>query len=105
MRKAQVFYQDKMAGILEETEQGFCFTYDPLYLQDTSSRPISVSLPLQEASYQSADLFPFFDGMIPEGWFLEITSRTLKLDTRDRFGLLLATASHTIGAVSVKEIP
>lgn len=33
-------------------------------------------------------MFPFFDGLIPEGWLLEIAVNNWKLNQRDRFGLL-----------------
>ena len=101
MRKALVFFRDHRAGLLEETEQGFRFIYDSAYLEDPKARPISLSFPLRMEAYESASFFPFFDGMIPEGWYLEIVSKVLKIDEDDRFGLLLANGSHTIGAVSV----
>jgi len=49
-------------------------------------------------------LFAFFDGLIPEGWLLELGIRNWKLDPRDRFGLLAAFCRDTIGAVGVVEI-
>lgn len=104
MKKAWVYYQDQKAALLEQTTEGFRFTYEESYLGDSAARPVSLSLPLQKDSFLSKELFAFFDGMIAEGWLLDITSRILKLDENDRFGLLLATASHTIGAVTVKEI-
>ena len=104
MRKAHVYYQDKKAGVLQETKQGFEFIYDENYLKTPGIRPISVGLPLQKEVYAANVLFAFFDGLIPEGWFLEIASRKLKVDAADRFGFLLATSSHTIGAVSVQEV-
>ncbi|QQR79398.1 MAG: HipA N-terminal domain-containing protein [Deltaproteobacteria bacterium] len=104
MKKAWVYYRDQKAGVLEQAVEGFRFTYEVSYLQAPSAQPISLSLPLQAESFLSKELFPFFDGMIAEGWLLDITSRVLKIDTEDRFGLLLATASHTIGAVTVKEV-
>ena len=104
IRKVSVYYRDQKAGLLEQTNDGFRFTYETAYLNDVSAHPVSLSLPLQKEPYVSKVLFAFFDGLIPEGWLLEMTSRILKLDVHDRFGLLLATASHTIGAVTVKEM-
>jgi serine/threonine-protein kinase HipA len=101
MRRAKVFYSDLMAGVLEEASSGYRFTYDQKYLNNTKARPISFSFPLQRESFESEKLFSFFEGLIPEGWYLEIVTRTLKADPEDRFGLLLATAAHTIGAVSI----
>ena len=49
-------------------------------------------------------LFPFFDGLIPEGWLLEIAVDSWKLDQNDRMGLLLACCRDCIGAASVREV-
>jgi hypothetical protein len=45
--------------------------------------------------------YPFFDGLIPEGWLLDIAVDNWKVSERDRFGLLLTCCQNTIGAVSV----
>jgi len=103
MRRAKVYYRDLIAGVLEETNSGFRFLYDADYLKNPGARPIGFSFPLKYEPYESEKLFPFFEGLIPEGWYLEIASKTLKVDPEDRFGLLLATAGHTIGAVSVHD--
>jgi serine/threonine-protein kinase HipA len=46
-------------------------------------------------------LFPFFDGLIPEGWLLNIAESSWKINQRDRMSLLLACCKDCIGAVSV----
>lgn len=102
MRKAQVFYHNILAGTIWETEEGYTFRYDENYLKNEKSEPVSLTLPLQKESYQSKILFPFFDGLIPEGWLLEIAVTNWKLNPRDRFGLLLTMCSDCIGCVSVK---
>jgi len=100
--QAEVFYNAQRAGILIKKPGGYVFTYDRAYLEKAEALPISLSLPLQTEPFESKELFPFFDGLLPEGWLQEITIRTLHLDPEDHFGLLLATAGHPIGAVSVK---
>ena len=102
MRKAKIFYSDQLAGYLTETSSGYTFQYDPEFLKDNI--PISMSLPLREELYQSKELFPFFKGLLPEGWYLDIVSTTQKIDSKDSFGLLIGTASaDTIGAVTVRK--
>lgn len=101
MRKADVYFRDRLAGHLTETQAGYRFTYDPAYLTDGPA--ISLSLPLQEAPFESKELFPFFAGLVPEGWYLRIVSPTIKVDEHDIFGLLLKTCGDCIGAVSVRE--
>lgn len=101
MRRAEVFIQGSLAGVLEEGSASYIFTYDGAYLADKGAVAISLSLPLRMESYEDKRLFPFFDGLIPEGWLLDIAEHTWKLNPRDRMGLLLACCRDCIGAVSV----
>ena len=103
MKSAKIYFQNTLAGQLREDENGFTFTYDIHYLQDAHSRPISVTFPLRSPPYNSDTLFPFFDGLIPEGWLLNIAQEHWKIDLRDRMALLLACCKDCIGAVSVIE--
>ena len=101
MRQADVLMNEKLAGHLSETEEGYVFVYDGNYLDNTDSIPVSLTLPLQEKPYKQNVLFPFFDGLIPEGWLLEVAEQNWKLSGRDRMGLLLACCKDCIGAVSI----
>jgi serine/threonine-protein kinase HipA len=101
MRRAEIFVQDRLAGMLEEYDRGYRFSYLPDYLVDSTAMAISLSLPLQAEPYEDKRLFPFFDGLIPEGWLLELAEETWKLNPRDRMGLLLACCEDCIGAISV----
>ena len=103
MRLAQVFFKGILAGDLKETDRGtYTFQYDQSYLDRKFSQPISLTLPLHAAAYQSPTMFPFFDGLIPEGWLLDLAVRNWKLDPRDRMGLLLEACGDCIGAVHLK---
>ena len=95
---------NKRAGYLIQNEDGFSFTYAEEYLTDTNAEPISLTLQLQKESFNSKVMFPFFDGLILEGWLLDIAEKNWKLNPRDRMGLLLACCNECIGAVSVIEI-
>jgi serine/threonine-protein kinase HipA len=101
MRKANVFYKDEFAGILYENEDGFAFQYDENYLKKELAKPVSLSLPLQQKVFQSTSLFAFFDGLIPEGWLLNIAITNRDIKPLDRFGLLLSLCKENIGCVSV----
>ncbi|WP_313375244.1 HipA N-terminal domain-containing protein [Chishuiella sp.] len=101
MREGLVYYKDKFAGIITENEDGFIFKYDIEYLNDENSKPISLTLPKQIENYESKILFPFFDGLIPEGWLLNIAVKNWKLNTKDRFGLLLILCKDCIGSISI----
>jgi serine/threonine-protein kinase HipA len=104
MRKAKVKIFDQVAGYLIEDENDFTFTYADEYLNSDSAVAISLTLPLRKELFRSKVLFPFFDGLIPEGWLLDIAEKNWKLNPRDRMGLLLACCKDCIGAVSVFEI-
>jgi serine/threonine-protein kinase HipA len=103
MRKAKVYINKELAGYLIENENGYSFLYDKDYLTGSIAKPISLTLPLKDKPHVSKTMFPFFDGLIPEGWLLEIAEKNWKLNARDRMGLLLACCRDCIGAVSIEE--
>ena len=102
MKQARIFMYHNLAGILTENENGYIFTYDPTYLESENAEAISQTLPLTEKPYINNVLHPFFDGLIPEGWLLDIAEKNWKIDNRDRMSLLLACCKDCIGAVSVQ---
>jgi len=103
LRKGQVFFNQDLAGYIGETKNGYLFEYDKEFLK--KNIPVSLSLPLREEPYESQELFPFFKGLLPEGWYLDIVTATQKVDREDLFGILLCTTSgDTIGAVTVRKI-
>ena len=104
MRKAEIHMQERLAGILEERDNGYAFTYLPDYLDRADAMAISLTLPLQSEPFEDKRLFPFFDGLIPEGWLLDIAEQTWKLNSRDRMGLLCACCRDCIGATSIAPV-
>lgn len=106
MRKAQVFSNNILAGILSETDDGkYIFKYDEKYLLDSNARAISLSMPKRDEPFVADELFPFFYNMLSEGANKTLQCTTLKIDENDSFGLLLATAyNDTIGAITVKKL-
>jgi HipA-like protein len=105
MRTAQVLYNNRLTGILSKSDNTYRFVYDKSYLATSGSRAVSLTLPLQEAPYESDVLFPAFVNMLSEGDNKAIQNRLLKIDEHDYFSLLLATAgSETIGPLTIKEI-
>lgn len=104
MRKAAIKIEDQLAGWLTQDEHGYHFVYDKVYTAHPNARSVSLTLPIQEAPFSSNVLFPFFDGLIPEGWLLEIAKKNWKLNPRDRMGLLLTCCKDCIGVVSVEAI-
>ncbi|MBL8027736.1 MAG: HipA N-terminal domain-containing protein [Fibrobacteres bacterium] len=103
-RRGNVLYKNLLAGIIEENDEGYIYSYLPEYLNHLEAKPISVTLPLTSIPYQSKTFFPFFDGLIPEGWMLQVAAHNWKLDSRDRMGLLLAVCKDCIGAVRIEAL-
>ena len=101
MRQGKVYYDDMLAGIITEDENGYSFVYDEAYLVGDHPQPVSLTLPLQRKPFHSNVLFSFFDGLIPEGWMLNIAERNWKINRRDRMALLLACCRDCIGNISV----
>ena len=104
MRKAEIKIHDITSGWLTQDENGYHFIYDASYLEIPDAEPVSLTLPLIETPYNSKMLFAFFDGLIPEGWLLDIAERNWKLNPRDRMELLLVCCKDCIGAVSIHPI-
>lgn len=103
-RKGNVFYNNILCGIIEETDNFYVFKYNREYIDNPLNKPISLTMPLSEKSYVSTYLHPFFDGLIPEGYLLEIAISKWNLKITDRMGLLLSVCENPIGAVSIKEV-
>ena len=106
MRKAQVLWNDQLAGMLIELGAShYEFEYDDAWFADSSKPAIGLTFPKSKKKYESNHLFPFFFNMLSEGVNRNLQSRLLRIDEKDYFGLLLATSSKDgIGAVSVVAI-
>ncbi len=101
MKQAKIFRNNVFVGMLTENDMGYEFRYDSDYLQSKDAEAVSLTLPLTDIPYRDKVLFPFFDGLIPEGWLLDIAEQSWKISARDRFSLLLACCKDCIGNVSV----
>jgi serine/threonine-protein kinase HipA len=102
MRRGTVYFDSTPAGTLSETDEGYEFAYRREWLQRNDAQPVSLMLPLQSEPFFSRTTFPFFDGLLPEGWLLLIAQKTWKVDPRDRMGLLLTVCKDPIGAAHVE---
>lgn len=105
MRTGHVFIDETFAGTITETHDGhYQFRYDAVYLEQSHATAVSLTLPLTEVPYKSPTLFPFFDGLIPEGWLLDLSASHWKLKANDRMGVLLSACEDCIGNVSVRKV-
>lgn len=105
MRQAKIFYENVFCGLLTETNEGdFTFKYNNDYVNMYPDQFITFTMPVNSTEYKDKRLFAFFEGLIPEGWLLDIASKNWKINRNDRMGLLLACCKNCIGAVSVEPI-
>lgn len=104
MKKGKVFVNDIHAGYILENEDGYVFYYVDEYLKNPKATPVSLTLALSDTEYKSKILFPFFDGLIPEGYLLNITVDLFKLDYKNRMDLLLKVCKDVIGNVSIEDV-
>lgn len=105
MRTATILYDKIPCGTLVETDDGeYQFSYSKEYIKNYPDQFITFSMPVKDKLYKEKRLFSFFEGLIPEGWLLEIASKSWKINQNDRMGLLLTCCNECIGAVSVRSI-
>ncbi|PKP09387.1 MAG: phosphatidylinositol kinase [Bacteroidetes bacterium HGW-Bacteroidetes-4] len=105
MRKAEIYYDTILAGILTESDEGeYVFVYNNDYIEQYPEQFITFTMPVSNNPYKSDRLFPVFEGLIPEGWLLDIASNNWKINKNDRMGLLLACCQNCIGALRVLPI-
>jgi serine/threonine-protein kinase HipA len=96
MSSGKVYFKNKPAGQIEKkTDGSFEFSYQP------QAQEVSLTLPPSQQNYKSDELFPFFDGLIPEGWLLNLAEKNWKIPKNDRMTLLLTTCQDCIGATHV----
>lgn len=96
MEKGKVYFKNRLCGsIQKKTDGSFEFNYG------SQTESVSLTLPNSQATYKSDKLFPFFDGLIPEGWLLNLAEKNWKIPKNDRMTLLLTTCQDCIGAAHV----
>ena len=103
-RCGNVFVKNQFCGVVSETDEGYLFEYDLFYLKNDFAQAVSPTLPLTKNPYFSKTLFAFFDGLIPEGWLLDLAEKNWKINYKDRMELLLLCCKDCIGAVSIEKI-
>ena len=103
--KATVFFNNIPVGELLKNSTGYVFRYLESYLSDSSNPAISLSFPKRTEPFHSKFLFPFFFGLLSEGENKDIICKTLKIDSRDHFSLLLNSAAYdTIGPITIRGV-
>jgi len=102
--KLDVIYKgDMKAGELWVDDEGYHFEYDDDFIEDQSTRPISVNMTKNQKSFHSRELFPYFKSILSEGENRKQRCKALSIDPTDDWSLLVLTCQYdTIGAITVK---
>lgn len=104
IKKGKVYINNLLAGYISQTEDEYIFQYDDNYISMANQEPVSFTLPLRKEPYKSKTLFAFFDGLIPEGYLLEIANKIYGIDASNRMELLLTICKDVTGNVSIERI-
>ncbi len=100
----KVSISGQLAGFIEKVDGGTKFAYTSEWLSRSDAVPVSLTLPLRREPYLHIGLHPFFENLLPEGWFLGVASTKLKISTSDSFALLLATCGDCVGSVEIEPV-
>ena len=106
MRSAEVYRNKQLVGVISKLASNtYAFRYHDDWYHNQGLPPVSLTMPKTKQEYTSEQLFPFFFNMLSEGVNRKLQCRQLKIDEKDHFSLLLATAStDTIGAINILPI-
>lgn len=101
MRKAEIYQQGELAGLLEEVGGNrFRFVYAPEF----KGQPISLALPVGGTAYEFDRFPPVFEGLLPEGVQLEAMLRRFKVDKEDLFQQLVMVGADVVGSLTAREV-
>ena len=106
-RTLQILMNGFLVGTLEKKAKGdVSFSYDQKWINAPLSRPISLSLPLQEQPLLGDPVYHFFDNLLPDNPQIraQIQSR-FKIKTNHPFDLLACIGRDCVGAIQIEENP
>jgi len=100
--KLNVYLHNSLVGYLWLSDTSrFSFQYDPNYLEDPDTIPLSLSLPKREAPYTNDTARPFFSNLLPEGEVRALIAKIKQISELNDFKLLEVIGGECAGAVSI----
>lgn len=100
MRKLNVFYKQKLVGVLAQDEQlVYSFTYDQSWLTDPECFQLSLAMPLQAEPFGNKVTLSFFENLLPEAEARDALEKSH--EATGTFGLLEKFGKDCAGAVIV----
>jgi serine/threonine-protein kinase HipA len=95
-----IFAGERLVGEVRADPDGPHFTYDPAWIRDPESFPLSVTMPLAQPDIGPAKFLVWASNLLPEAEQLVVTTRRLGMSRDDIIGLLAAIGRDTAGALS-----
>ena len=94
MAEIPVFFHRFQVGTVSAAGTDVAFAYDPRWLGTAAAFPISVTMPLRAAPYDTAHIAPWLANLLPEEHQLDMLSRTL--------GVSAAAARQALSRLAAK---
>lgn len=92
-----------VGSITGHNSEDAVFSYSEEYIEDKSSRAISISLPLDERSFSPERTRCFFESLLPEGYTRRCVAGWLHVDENDYISVLSELGSECLGAIRIVE--
>lgn len=101
--RLRVLMNDEMVGYFDRALSGsHHFTYAESWLNSPLARPISLSMPLQRATYQGKEVINFFDNLLPDNPQIRARIATrFNAETQQPFDLLAKIGRDAAGAITL----
>lgn len=97
LTKANLYLRDDLIGRLEKiSNKKYIFTYEDKWMKNNKGG-IGLSLPTDSKVYESEELLPFFDNLVPEGWLLSYAESIYKIDKKIDLDCYLLQAEKLLG--------
>lgn len=87
--------------IIGEGAADACFSYADSYLSASESRPISISMPFEQKSFDATVTRNYFEGLLPEGFSRTCVAKWLRTDEKDYLAILAGLGKECLGAVKI----
>jgi len=82
--------------------QDASFSYSRDYLNSSSARPVSISLPLQKKAFTVPETRRFFEGLLPEGFTRRSVAQYIHSDVNDYMTILSSLGKECLGAIRIE---
>ena len=101
MNSLSVYMNGYLIGTLvQERNGGHTFTYHATWLATADARPISLSMPLRQEKYEGAEVFNFFDNLLPDNRNIrERVAAKFQAKSLQPFDLLYEIGRDCVGAL------